>query len=1320
MADSEHPPVPHAERNNPKPAESTPAPAVTAKQRLEKLIAKFKKLEELQAEFKKDGSIKEEPTLRKTWAMRDELRLIVAEIKNGKPSPDSIKLPAIALSIIKDIDVSRIQGASAPVVYELLRISQPDSAINLNTPEGLTLALEAMLNVSQFEPHMATEIIGKLYKDALAKGCDITDETLIKADRFIDPKKYRRQKEELRENQKERKNKVDEILAPAAQITLTDVARERVRETFKVTFKTQLDNGQLSVPEFEKMVDAEVNRQTDAVRGAVTTALNDVISTYGQQPREGEALTKYRSLLYGMKAEQKISQEQLDMLLGLPDNPEMRRMVESQYKGLEGSQLIHEALRIISPDELQLNLLKAISSPTALKDFLETTKNSDAIQGLRYMTIEKGEQVVNWDVFYKDVKGLFGELISIADRNPNQFFEQAFNPMYEGHLYQMLLQRFTQLGSQISSTIKEGEEEGKWFGKQEFKISEVTAVPSGKTDKAPYKQEMYTSTQSYSFDKMVGSYLTNRMNEFKHVREHLHNINAICTQGLGWEQLKQYAERLELGKLDSLVREEDGLSLASNFYSEALQQEVAANGKIVQPNFGRTDDMYQLNSVERTAFFQMKAHLKTHGYEDLSTDALDTLAIQKVRMAAAISYGLTGEFWNTMLTARMPIGSGKTVNAAGETVNETTLPFTGTDLRGYEKMIGELDLDMVLQRFNLPAMHIALRYVPRYRDMQHPPGVWDKNGYIEHGQAYEAKSLIEDAVVNGRSDRLAELDETYVYFLDYMRTKCVGLFARGGWRFTNWETCQAYKDPQTRKQVDYVQTLDNVRRMGSYITKRFIDELSPAKITGMTREEVYAITGVDKPGSQLTEAEIEHWVGKESGKKALYDRLLFTQMSRVTPTKFLQLEDRRWTPRGEKLLRDHLQDHLKAKLGAKYPHTGILNSKVYDMYVSALTLAEKSIWAEKRPMDPNYQFESLDIDHCKNELLVFFKGYKDKVGKIQLGGEAVQIVETDEEFIDNLKDFQKTLRTAINLPRHQRENNTGPSETLQKRFANMLSSTDGDSKGNIENLISGGDFDLENFRFSGGGGYAATRMFGETEGIAKKMNPALSKLIFEALPDLTKGQYKDIHEFEKAIKEKLVPIFKDVHGAIANMDKEQADKYCLSLALFVSNMIGKDRILRIKGIGGAIDWWKRQRYGTQASIYQDFFPNNVHRPTHSLDSDEIYAMGHIIMNAINIASDERKPDHMETVLSIAGRPVMTRMVYKGEKMVDAKFLGIPYKKKVIDENSINAWSQEVFEKGTGLTGAIKYIETHIPIFGATLVLLLMAMAYMANEKNKKK
>lgn len=1314
MADSpEHSPGPQPE-HTPPPAENTSSASTkTTKQVLEELIVQNAKLETLKEELNKEDHIKDEKEQKKVRKMRNDLRSIIGRIRNPTSPADEIDLPPTVSKIIKElvldereknnkkiaekdktkgIDQSQIDNDTAPVIYELLRISMPGSGYDFNTKAGMAAVLDVMVDISQFAPHIAAKIIKPLLEDAKAKGC--TEDELEKADKLVNPKNYIKKEEELLTKQRERAASYDAAFAPIQGVVLGERAVERIRANIELTQRDALNSGSISRADVERIIEQRIAQETDAMRGEVSMALSELIGAMGTHTQNSETM-KYNAKIGKLYSDGKISAADLEALQSLPENPKLSEYISSEYKKNEGNDLVQEAMRVFVPSDHQIKVLRAISSASSLKDFLrnEVDNQGNYLYLIGDEGISKDDKKINWKAFTKDIKGIFEELLDIADRNPNQFFEQAFNPMYEGHLYQVLLQRVTHLGAQVTSSAENGDE---WFKNQEIAIEGETVTPSQKTQESPYKMNEYIKTSEYSFGVAIGNYLANNMNDYKMVREHLHNVNAICTQGLGWEQLKNYAERLDIDKIDRLMRQEDSLSLASNYYADALQKEVATKGRVVTPDFGRTDEVWQLNSAERMAFMQLKADLKgKKEYVGLSETALDRQAIQKIRMAAAISYGITGEFWNIMMTSRMPVGSEKAVNAYGEEIQKFNLPYTGTHHRGYEKMIGELDLDLVLQRFNIPRFYNDLRYVHSYRNLHHPPDAWSKEGWFNHKDVKDNRFSIEDAMLRGRSDEQIDKDEYSVYFMDFLRTKCVGMFARGGWRFTNWEVFKAYKDGDAHNRVDYVQTLANVRKMGTYITQRFLNELKPTDIEMMSREEIKVLVGLDKPGSQLTEAD-----KKLFGIESLYEHVLFGQMANVIPTKFLQIQERRWTPNGERMLKEDLCDYLKRTVGVKYNYPdGTLNTDVYNMYLAALTLAEKSTWSDRREDNQNYEFGASDIDAHRLQLESFFAFYKTDKGVHNESGRKIEIHGDANEFIQTLKGFSAQLRKSIDAPRFHYTNNRGPAESLQKRFANMLNTKDGDAKGNIENLIGGDDFDAEHFLFGAAGGYAPARFTGETFGCTSKMNPAIGKLIFDILPEFTKSQFKDVHEVEKFMKEKMLPAFKDIHGAISNMDKNQADEYSIRLALFVSNLIGNDRAARIKVVGPMLEWWNRQRYGTQSSVYKEFFPDTLGHPSHGADSDEIFEMFHVLAQGLNIPAAEHEVDHYETTLSLFGRPIMTKPIYK--------------------EGHIE-WNQEVMEKAAGLTGKTKWLETIIPVGGTAILLIMLAMAYLAAQKNKKK
>ncbi len=1307
MASNEQPPVPQQERQ-PRPAEQPSSSTVqkTLSELITDVIARNGTIDDIK-HSQNGGEEEIRRVHEKKKQLGKDVRIILTQIQRGLPQ-EQIPLSPVAIGIIKEIDASKIGSDSAPVVYELLRFaSSREPSHDLGTMDGMNGAIQAVLDVANLETKTSQNILKKMVEYADSKGW--AGAPLESARGYLKPRSYT--KEQLNKMRKERNSIYDDIFGPIKNVTLPEAAKAKLRAKLEAETKEAMGEGGLSPEKFEQGYQETIKMETERMQDEISGLLNSVISAGSSPKDQALALQKYNSALKGFLSKGFMSPEDFDMLKELPDSPLVEEYFSSETRRSEGSDIVAEASRVFVPTQEQVRLLRAISSAESLKSYFYSEVDRTSGQ-LRYLKNDK----VEWKVFYEDMKGIFEELLSIADRNPNQFFEQAFNPMYEGHLYQLLLKRLTHLGSQIAVN------ENEWFEDQKIEVQQPIEDPNPSNSEAPYKPLLQTKTTKVSLGVAIGNYFANNMTDLLHVREHLHNVSAICNQGLGWEQLSQYSERMSLSKFDWIVRQESDLSLAYNLYMTNLQQELSANRGVVSTQFGRADEVWQLNSVELKAFLQLKAHLALQHPELAANEsALNQKAIQKVRMASAIASGITGEFWNSLLTGRMPINTEKGPDGEGDIVDKTANVYTGTHHRGYEKMIGQLDLDMVLERFGLPKYYNAIRYTPRYRNMKHPPGAYSKEGYFDHSIVYRAKFLNEDANQNGRSDELADFDETYVTFTDYMRTKCVGLFARGGWRFAQWEAFKVYKGEDLKK-MDYAKTLNNVRQAGSYIVKQFIDSVSsPGTINGLSQEEVELLSGISGVrGDQLSSEQ------KANFKKTLYTNLLFNQIKRTAPTKFLQFESRRWTPRGERLLRNDLTDYLKGQLPGY--RSGVLETHIYTMYVSALSLVEKSTWAKNKESKEtiNYEIGDSDINAHRKELEAFFENYKANLGEYDSFGKQVLISESFDQFLSTLKGCQTKLRKSIEQTRHSRENGGGKVETLAERFAERLmpdeNGSTGSSKGDIENLIGGDDLDLTKFYFSGTGGFSTTRMMGETFGVTGKMNTALMKLINEALPKFVRGQYKDIHELEKAVTENFLPLFKEIQGPIAIMDKNQADEYMISLALFVSNMVGKDRIMRIKGIGPAIDFWRRQRYGTtQSSVMQDFFRNDLKNPSTSLDSDEIYAFGHILLNGCGVPPHEEIPDHYETVLSIGGRPIITRRVNAGVSYEKTKLWGpFTYMKKVVDHSKQQKFSQEDFEKSAGIEGGVKWLETYAPAIAGALVAILLAMAYLANQKNKKK
>jgi hypothetical protein len=510
----------------------------------------------------------------------------------------------------------------------------------------------------------------------------------------------------------------------------------------------------------------------------------------------------------------------------------------------------------------------------------------------------------------------------------------------------------------------------------------------------------------------------------------------------------------------------------------------------------------------------------------------------------------------------------------------------------------------------------------------------------------------------------------------------------------------------------------------------YIDDFKPEDFAKLSAAEMQVLCGVNRTYTQMSESE----KGK-LGKEALYSRLLFGHYAAIAPSKMLKFEMRRWTPKKENMLQDDLLSYMKGKyagMNISYDD-GVLYTHAYKMYISAMELAETSVWDAVKDKNhdriPPYEFTTRHIQEHEKELREFYRQYKStEVGEYEREqGEKIRIFETEEQFLEMLKGMTGQLRSSIqrddrwNRQDHSRKG--AKKEKLEDRFAYFLNK----DMANMKAFIGGDDFDFSNFFMSAGGGRVAGRFMGETFGVTSKMNPALSKFFMTELPNFSKGEYEDNHKLAEAVKKHFVPIISDIHASIANMDKGQADGYVVEMMVFMGRILGKDRQFRMKGVGPVFDWWWRQMYPTsQVNINQDFFRNLSNRPTTALDSDQMLEMFHVIGNSVNISANEEIPDHYEDV-KVFGKKVGSRRVNKGEKIVPrtikigGKEIAIPFMyKKTIEHGKGHPWTIEDAEIAEGLVGWPRWKESILPISIIMGLLVVLAMMKMALDKNKKK
>jgi len=1290
---------------------------------------------EVVGEILTSNEVRENRETTSLWA--EKIINIITQVKNPARSSEVVRIPPIVRNVITKLPIYEINLITSPILYSFLEAAA-NPLIDWESAADISQVVNTIFSIRGVDTSMARIVLRPLHDKLRAKGKSESDLKDLKD--FLDPQV--KTKEQQDEESKKMNETVSKVYREIYRFPISNQIESKIEAEFQTQYAEKIANG--------TMTPAMQTQIRNQLRADAASHLHiQVIDKYNamhaaRTPAERKLKeAEYIELISSMQHAGEISEDTYRKLEAIPE--QMKDYFDKVDKETFSGREFIDQLQHISAMSLTDEQTKLLSAMGDVDNFERHILTAQKDGMSRYINAE-GQ--INWKAFYGEIKDIFDEILSVADSKPNQFHQEAFNPMYEGHLYQILLKQIDRLGVQL-----QGKKSKLASLKVQYKdIGSTPTTFKADAPNQPRTQIRVWQTNETEFGNAMQTLLVNRMTNLRMDREHLHNIHAIVNLGLGWEQLSQYADRLGNAKIDWYTHEDPDLGKAIQFYMTSLQDEVSANHGVMRTDFGHEDDLSNLSITERRALWQMMAHLKkSHSdYADKGDTWIMKKARQKVATAAAITQGVTGDFWTTLLTARMPIGY--SVDKDGNF--GVTTSYTGTESPGYEKMVTALDLDLTLERFGLPKYYNAFRFVFQPRNLDESPDPYSKEGLFlgHHGNAFEYGKKINHAFFGGADEKLMAFDEKYITFYESLRTKCVGLMHRGGWRNINWEAHWVPRgsetpisSPEGHKSIDFAKTLGEMQRVGSYLVRQFLDSVASNKglfaITNMTDTEVELFCGIKKAGSQLTPDEIKKYFSKQ----ALYEHVLFGQIERVRPSHYLRLERRRFTPgktkttEAEKLIQDDLVQYLKTRLKGKY-YDPIIEDHIFKMYVSALALAEKATWWENREKkQTDYEFSIDDIIRHKEEIMDFFRLTKIDYGKKPVSGQKIEIGETDEEAFEILKGFFGKLRISISKERGKYGSDYKSKETLQQRFARFLLVDAPESEhdvyansamGDIVHRLISDDFDLSEFFFSAGGGRVTARYMGETHLVAKDMMPALRNIIDNGITSFVKGTYKDIHEVDKAVEKLFVEDIKKIHTAISMMDKVQADRYVVQLAVFITQLIGKDRQFRAKGLGPFFEnWVKRIDPTTAASMMQDFLPSTLNYPTTALDGDMVHAFGHAFMKACNISPRKEIADTYEQAKLFGKIPLWKRRVNKGEEWVreekefnffgkKIKYKGLP--KKHIKHGSGQLTTFETFEKGAGVTLKAKWIETYGPTLGWVMLLIMFMMIKAAFDKNKKK
>lgn len=1129
-------------------------------------------------------------------------------------------------------------------------------------------------------------------------------------------------------------NAINAIYAVADSLTTTRIDGTTIDATIREEIKNLgLNNTALDQKRLERIdaIKFEIKQLASDVlktRDPDIQILRDPTKTYEEKRKQfgignpediSKNVGRFKSRMLEYRMKGLISYQEYNRLCNSIDDVQKVAIQELQRLSSNiGGTLSQLAAQYLS---LQKNSIeeKLIQALEGYDSFKESLRDKSKLGGrYDFTNVDPAERTRSWELFSEDVQNLFEKLFKKASMRPNDFWNEGFYEFHEGQMFKKMVDSLVSLGEQIKNDPDMNVAIKIWdFDSQDelFKTIEDDRVPNPRLADIKYVDR--------SFGEEIGRVLAIKMINLKNISEYTHNISVITQLGMGFDKIAEYSARVNMRDIDWLFKATPGLTEAYNLYITNMGQELATNNYVFRQNFGQKDHE-NFDSIERMTYDQLRAILQ----------GKDEKIERLVRLAAGLAKGVYGEFWGTALTARLP-----SAYTQEEGRLKRLATYQSLSMPGIEKMLGQLNMDLNLQRFHLPRYWEDIRYVYAPRD-------YSKHGkklpyWWRHGEVKELKDLYEDAVFDGREDILADFEEDFKFFCDSMTTLSVDLFLRGGWRFYEYRKFLVWKTEADGRAVrrngklvvDVGATLKNVKGIGPYLTKVFIDDLFKKEtdyFEGDTSQLYHDDVDFRNLAREagLSEADLKKSDKQAIFKEFLYDKLIFQHLNKVHPTIFLMLERIRFMPKDEVnhqrgTILGRLIEYLKNIHPSEYyQESTLLTSDVLPMYLGALEMLEnlewkrhKTDWKQNRengvynpvndPLD--YEFNEDAIDRYKEQLKQFFDHNRRRIGT-----KANKIEYNDGLFREHLKGFYRAFRTAIDEPRWSRCNHTqGRRETLGQRHARFLRK----GMAYVENAIAGNLFDFSEFYMHQAGSRLVERQFGEVGKHTMEMTPALQKIIFNGLPNLELMNFENIHQFEQAVGKHIGEDLVKIDAAVQMIDKNQALALDRDLITFLAQIIRDDRVYSVKVIGDLARTKYRMKYGKQASLLTDHFKHTIRDPRYSKTSDQIEAMVHTLWRLVHGPIDEDKIVGEEPI-KIFGRtiPMSKKIKIFGKEYTIPILPGKP--KKIEGSEPINL--EGIIES---LRVAPKYrlLETS-PMLPVVFLLIILLLAKQAFDKLKKK
>ncbi|NTU73950.1 hypothetical protein HGB07_07390 [Candidatus Roizmanbacteria bacterium] len=846
---------------------------------------------------------------------------------------------------------------------------------------------------------------------------------------------------------------------------------------------------------------------------------------------------------------------------------------------------------------------------------------------------------------------------------------------------------------------------------------------ANQSDIGPRREFTYFQKKKRKFSTAMSERLARGVVRLRSVTEFTHNINHIVDEGLGWESFYKYTEQISSADIDWYIMEERDLDYAYNLYVQNLQTYLAFNHRVTPPSFGRENDNEGLDDIQKMVQMQLRAtRLARTGADPNDPRALrrDT---RMARLASALAKGYTNEFWGVLMDATMPISYTYDKKTGKKKTNTT---FVGTHSKGVDRMLALISPRKQRRRFT-PGKFQLIGDVDIPRDPEKYDGPY--RDPFSHSRAIRVRTERDAAFFDGGSYWFLNHTNKNISYDEWCDLNLIDQFSRtNSWR---GEQYRAYVigDPATEK-IDVRASIAQLSAVGSIALRGFIDgDLFEGAIKDMPDADYVALVGENKPTD----------IGV--ARRQFFEKFIFDHILDVTATRAINFERRMYTPKGEKTIYEMLYDHSAEFFSSRDVNGKIIEDnskrlireKVLSLYVQAMQLAEKQyartkkdefkkLWFDSKG-DPRtlqvlqYKFTETTLQQLINNseiggnaeptsgflktLKVLFKEYVGDFGTLlNYNGESQTMEDsTFDTFVRSLPGFYRVLRDGVdNNAVRERGVREAKAEGYDLGFNKRLSSRFKQwyDWGHLIYDLGGEDAEMtEIFMQTSGSRYAA-RSLSDVNNDATKIIPATGKVTDTVLPRIVLANPHGKDEIHALAEKELLPVMREAIEVLRTIDDKLADKFAVQWTLFITRMIGKDRLFRVAGVGDLIGFAVRQWGGRQQSLYQDVLESSMERHTAALSADECLELAKTVLSPLGVYMKSDRIDIMS---------------------VPKKFLGIDI--PVRTDKKDNPYTFETFKKVDGHKFVNKFFERFIPVVGIAALVILIALFMAARKKDKK-